>query len=86
VISADEARDQPAYQQAKRIQRVAVVSFPVTLLVGGFFCWVTSAVWLLWVWFAALGSHALVFAGAEVRSVYVFARDIRRQVREQGST
>ena len=81
-VSAEEARAQPAYQQAKQIQRAAMISFPATLLIGGFLVWTTMAVWVTKVWFTALGLHVAVFVGAQIRSVYVFARHIRRQVRE----
>ena len=85
-VSAEEARTQPAYQQAKYVQRVVIMSFPATLLIGAVLAWGTHSVWVIKVWFVALGLHLAVYIAAEVRSVYVFGRHIRRQVRELVST
>ena len=81
MIDADLIRQDPAYVRGVKVQRSALLAFPVVLLSGAFLVYLSGATWLVEAWFVVLGIDVLVFAAGQVWRTYVFARRVRQHVR-----
>lgn len=82
AISADKAREDPLYQDAQDIRRVAILATPFTIILGYMAMSIVLTPWAIRVWVALIGLNIMVVVGCEVVKLFAFGRNLRRQRRE----